>query len=765
MPTIMVSNATELQNVNLNLAGVYQQTANIDLTGVTFTPLGTGTTTGRFAGAYDGAGYTISNLTINTPASDYVGLFGSSVGTITHVAVVGGSVTGKDNVGDLCGRNYGTVSYCYATGNATAGGLVGINYATISYCYATGDATAAYYAGGLVGINYATISYCYATGNATATNYAGGLVGINYATISYCYATGNATATNYAGGLIGYNYTDAIYAACFATGNFSGTYSNRLCGRDLSTAISTGACLTVAQSKDYQFPNAFDWDFVTNWEMAVVIPTITGLTCSQAGAALAAVGCTLGTVTEQYHATVPAGQIISQGTAAGGTAGTPKLKWQAAVSSPKTGDTVDVVVSLGNSVSVPNVKGLTQADATSLLSDFYFTATVVEATSETVAAGIVMSQSPAGGTNATYQSAVTITVSTGRAFTEVPGVLGLTTANATSAIEAEGLVASNTTAYSADFAAGLVISQSPAADTTVALGSTVNIVTSLGVEQKTVPNVVGLTQAAAESAITGVSLVPSATTANSNTVAIGKVISQDPAAASTVDTGSTVDIVVSLGALVPDIVDEYYLAGKALVECQSLVYASTMAYSATVASGYIISQSPAAGASVAPGSTITATVSRGAQVGPLMYTLNTVKTVLSRSSAFRTWAGVATEALALGHIGILDMDADYLPMAVISPGNWEREVVTLSGKSLTRPAVVIEFCKGVTRTDSEATVFATLLAAVDSIMLDIEAQGLWINLKWAPLNEDTPRRAGYSAANADWVGFSIVIEGDENEEI
>jgi hypothetical protein len=248
----------------------------------------------------------------------------------------------------------------------------------------------------------------------------------------------------------------------------------------------------------------------------------------------------------------------------------------------------------------------------------------------------------------------------------------------------------------------------------------------------------------------------------------GDVILQIPDAGVSVETGSDVCIVVSLGvepAIVPNVVSKYYLAAQALIEAKLLVYASTMAYSATVAAGYIISQSPAAGASVAVGSTVTVTISRGAQVGPLMYTLNTVKTVLSRSTAFRTWAGVATEALALGHIGILGMDSDYLPMAVISPGNWEREVVTLDGKSLTKPAVVIEFCKGVTRTDSDATVFATLIAAVDSIMLDVEAQGLWINLKWAPLNEDTPRRAGYAATAADWVGFSIVIECDENEEI
>jgi hypothetical protein len=317
-------------------------------------------------------------------------------------------------------------------------------------------------------------------------------------------------------------------------------------------------------------------------------------------------------------------------------------------------------------------------------------------------------------------------------------------------------------------AVGVVISQYPDAGDTVAWGSEFDIEVSLGVETAEMPDVLGLTQAAAVAAIEGAGLVASISTDYSETVDAGDVISQIPDAGVSVETGSDVCIVVSLGVeptIVPDVVGDYYLAAQSLIGAEGLVYASTMAYSATVAAGYVISQSPAAGASVAVGSTVTATISRGTQVGPLMYTMNTIKTVLSRSAAFRTWAGVASEALALGHIGILSLDADYLPMAVVSPGNWEREVVTLDGKSLTRPAVVIEFCKGVTRSDSEATVFATLIAAVDSIMLDIEAQGLWINLKWSPLNEDTPRRAGYAATTADWVGFSIVIEGDENEEI
>jgi hypothetical protein len=92
-------------------------------------------------------------------------------------------------------------------------------------------------------------------------------------------------------------------------------------------------------------------------------------------------------------------------------------------------------------------------------------------------------------------------------------------------------------------------------------------------------------------------------------------------------------------------------------------------------------------------------------------------------------------------------------------------VVTLDGKSLTKAAVVIEFCKGVTRSDSNASVFATLVAAVDSIMFGHRSARAVAEFEWQPLNEETPRRADFSATEADWVSFSVVIEGDENEEI
>ena len=74
------------------------------------------------------------------------------------------------------------------------------------------------------------------------------------------------------------------------------------------------------------------------------------------------------------------------------------------------------------------------------------------------------------------------------------------------------------------------------------------------VVQVYVPNVVGLTQAAATTSITGVGLVVgTVTTASSSTVPSGDVISQDPVAATQVNLGSAVNLVISTGtaALTP----------------------------------------------------------------------------------------------------------------------------------------------------------------------------------------------------------------------
>lgn len=80
---------------------------NVDLTGVEWTPVGTGTT---FRGTFDGQGNTISNLVVS--GTEGVGLFGSVVGTIKNVVLDTAQITGNHYVGGIAGYAYGEISGC-----------------------------------------------------------------------------------------------------------------------------------------------------------------------------------------------------------------------------------------------------------------------------------------------------------------------------------------------------------------------------------------------------------------------------------------------------------------------------------------------------------------------------------------------------------------------------------------------------------------------------------------------------------------------------
>jgi 6-phosphogluconolactonase len=132
-----------------------------------------------------------------------------------------------------------------------------------------------------------------------------------------------------------------------------------------------------------------------------------------------------------------------------------------------------------------------------------------------------------------------------------------------------------------------------------------------------VPNVVGLTQTAATSAITAAGLtVGTVTMASSATVASGSVVSQTPAAATMVASASVVNLTVSSGlaqVAVPNVVGMTQTAATSAITAAGLTVGTvTMATSATVPSGSVISQSPAAATMVATASAVNLTVSSGA---------------------------------------------------------------------------------------------------------------------------------------------------------
>lgn len=131
----------------------------------------------------------------------------------------------------------------------------------------------------------------------------------------------------------------------------------------------------------------------------------------------------------------------------------------------------------------------------------------------------------------------------------VPNIVGLAQAAADSALVAVGLVSGTVTqANDPGVPVGDVISQNPVVGTLVNVGSAVDYVVSLGPVMVTVPNIVGLAQAAADSTILANNLsVGTVTQANDPVVPVGNVISQNPVAGTSVPEDSFVDYVVSLG--------------------------------------------------------------------------------------------------------------------------------------------------------------------------------------------------------------------------
>ena len=283
--------------------GSYRLGGDIDLIGI-WTPMGT--QFAPFTGTFDGAGYTITGLTIRGLSSDTRGFFGLvNGGNITNVTLRDVSIQGGQSVGGLAGTvNRSTVSGSSVTGmvagNIAVGGLVGAvtNNSTVSGSYAditvvTGQAAI----GGLVGAvtNNSTVSGSYATGRVSAHTgsgiRAGGLVGTvaNRSSVSDSYATATTSSNSIAGGLVGILTTDSTVFRSYATGSVSSQDNERgglvgnVEGSNNTVSDSFYNQTTTGQSDDtgkgapkttadMQTQATFtNWDFATIWAIA---PTV-----------------------------------------------------------------------------------------------------------------------------------------------------------------------------------------------------------------------------------------------------------------------------------------------------------------------------------------------------------------------------------------------------------------------------------------------------------------------------------------------------------
>lgn len=101
----IIETAAELQSIQNNLAAYYKLANDINLQGVSFTPIGS--TSYPFTGEFDGAGYTISNLVISssTQPSGFFSCLGSGA-TIKDVTFMDCTVS---NRGSHTGTVFGSI--------------------------------------------------------------------------------------------------------------------------------------------------------------------------------------------------------------------------------------------------------------------------------------------------------------------------------------------------------------------------------------------------------------------------------------------------------------------------------------------------------------------------------------------------------------------------------------------------------------------------------------------------------------------------------
>lgn len=201
-------------------------------------------------------------------------------------------------------------------------------------------------------------------------------------------------------------------------------------------------------------------------------------------------------------------------------------------------------------VIVPNVVGLDQSTASSDLTAAGLTTGTLSSIPNPATIGTVLAQNPVAFSSVIHGTGVNLTLSSGSPPTTVPNLF-----NTSVAVVAPGLLAAAdlnlgtvTYATSGTIIVGNIISQNPAAGTTVGEDSSVSVVVSSGLPALTVPDLFGLTQDQAVTLLLSLGLVPGAIgSAPSKFVPPNQVQTQNPSAGAPVAVGTIVSFVLSLG--------------------------------------------------------------------------------------------------------------------------------------------------------------------------------------------------------------------------
>jgi beta-lactam-binding protein with PASTA domain len=337
---------------------------DINLHGVALTPVGNDSI--QFTGVFNGNNRIIRNADMNSPADDLIGLFGylGSGGQVHNLGIENVKITGYYFVGGLAGYN-----------DNDSGGIVN--------CYSTGTISGYREVGGLVGWNDGSISNCYSASTVGGTSNVGGLVG---------YSSGG-TASN--------SFWDVNSSGRSTSAGGTGKTTAQM--QDANTFLNAGWDFvgeTVNGTLDFWTIAPTQYPHLTWQANSATVPNVISMAQVDAETAITAAGLVVGIRTNSCSDTVPAGQVIGQSPAGG------KVVWR--------GMPVNIVISTGPPITVPNVVSMAQTDAANAIAAAgLVVGTRTNSFSDTVPAGQVISQSPASGIVVWRGTKVNIVISIG----------------------------------------------------------------------------------------------------------------------------------------------------------------------------------------------------------------------------------------------------------------------------------------------------------------------------------------------------------------
>jgi beta-lactam-binding protein with PASTA domain/predicted Ser/Thr protein kinase len=264
-------------------------------------------------------------------------------------------------------------------------------------------------------------------------------------------------------------------------------------------------------------------------------------------------------------------------------------------------------------VGVPEVVGLTEAQAIEKIEELGLVPEVERGPSAEQPAGRVFEQEPRSGTDVARGETVLIRVSTGPPLTMVPNVVGRQYEDALDELDQANLSARRVQVFS-DRPPGEVVAQRPRPGAEVREGSTVRLSVSKGQELVTVPDVLLQSEAEARAELQANALEAAVSTAPSDDVEAGLVASQDPAPGTEAQKGATVNIVVSEGpetATVPTVTGQDRDSAVAqLANAGFEVSEQTEDVTDPALADVVLDQNPAGGVKTEPGSTVTIVIGR-----------------------------------------------------------------------------------------------------------------------------------------------------------